>query len=88
MKQGRNFTATDARPLSKGIFSFASLRDPSEAVIANLADTCEKDGFFILTDHPVPIEILDRVCVSSQNFFSLPESEVAPFYQRKQCVTP
>lgn len=56
------------------VISLAKLRDPltCEPESKRLFQACLQSGFFYLSDHQVPMEIVERAIVASKTFFQLP----------------
>ncbi len=56
--------------------------------IKRLYETCLDHGFFYLSDHGVPQEIIDKTIEASRNFFELTEEVKKEYAQEKQLVYP
>ncbi|WP_353471952.1 2-oxoglutarate and iron-dependent oxygenase domain-containing protein [Salipiger sp. H15] len=60
------------------VLDFEDLADDPEGFAFALGQACREDGFFLLTNHPVPEPLLARVFAASETFFALPEARKAP----------
>jgi isopenicillin N synthase-like dioxygenase len=60
------------------VISFAGFQNGSPTLQKRIAkaigEACERVGFFYLSDHGVPQEKIDRMFLSAEEFFALPES--------------
>lgn len=46
-----------------------------DAAVQQLRSACQETGFFLVTGHSLPNELLDRIFAVSRRFFELPEEE-------------
>ena len=48
-----------------------STKKEKNTVITKIADACEKSGFFIITGHGIPQELVEGICTVAKEFFNL-----------------
>lgn len=60
------------------VLDFDDLDDDPEGFAFALGQACREDGFFMLTNHPVPESLMARVFAASAAFFAQPEAAKAP----------
>lgn len=62
--------------------------NPTYQLVTRLTKICEEIGFFIITDHPVPHELIEQVAERSRHFFSLPLEVKERYGHSKQITDP
>ncbi|CAK9077397.1 unnamed protein product [Durusdinium trenchii] len=76
MPNGDQFSDASLRSKSKlRVVDVSQLRETDHAAVATLRRACEETGFFLVTRHGVPHDLLDRIFAVSKKFFDLPDQE-------------
>jgi isopenicillin N synthase-like dioxygenase len=68
--------------------SLSKLADKDVQEIEKLYNVCSGECFLYLTDHGVPLSIINKAIKASRHFFELPESVKCNYGQEHQKVHP
>jgi isopenicillin N synthase-like dioxygenase len=68
--------------------SLSKLADKDTQEIERLYNICSGEGFLYLTDHGVPLSIINNAIKGSRHFFELPEKTKRQYGQQHQTVFP
>lgn len=64
---------------SPPLLDFSAFYDSDSArkqkLVSQVRDCCQYNGFFQITNHPVPLELQERVMAWNKKFFDLPLEE-------------
>ncbi|XP_042510047.1 probable 2-oxoglutarate-dependent dioxygenase SLC1 [Macadamia integrifolia] len=72
--------ANDSNHIKLPIIDFAQLQGPERSqVLENLSKACEEYGFFQVTNHGIPMDVIRSMIDVSKRFFELPYEERAKY---------